>query len=240
MRMTRSKPLYCIIKEDIHNKIENGVYKPGDSMPTEMMLCEEYSSSRVTIRKALNELIGEGVLERGFGKSARVKKEQVPRSLNHLDGLYEELTKRNIRCSTYFLSREEISVPAEVANKLGMQEKEAVFKIERLRYANGQMLCYQIFYLPKYVCPDLDVTDIPNGSLYSYLEEKHGIFYTEAIQSISAVISNHRMTALLELPEKTCLLKVSRTAFTDKKECAEYSETYYIASRYSLTMTLKK
>ena len=52
------RPLYFTIKEDIKNKVHTGVYHPGDVLPTENSLCEEYGASRVTIRRSIKELIG--------------------------------------------------------------------------------------------------------------------------------------------------------------------------------------
>ena len=93
------RPLYFTIKESIKNKVNTGVYRPGDVLPTENSLCEEYGASRVTIRRSIKELIDEGVLERGHGKTARVVCESVPRSLNRLGGLKEQLSAAGIKCS---------------------------------------------------------------------------------------------------------------------------------------------
>lgn len=62
----KTGPLYYRIKEDIKDKIDKNEYRKGQMMPTEKELCQEYGVCRVTVRKALEELITEGVLERGF------------------------------------------------------------------------------------------------------------------------------------------------------------------------------
>ena len=87
--LKKNGPLYFVIKENLKSQIEEGKYKAGDVLPTESRLCQEYGASRVTIRRAINELIHEDVLERGFGKTATVKCENVPRSLNRLGGLHD-------------------------------------------------------------------------------------------------------------------------------------------------------
>ena len=236
----KTGPLYYRIKEDIKSKIQNGELKPGAVLPTENLLCEEYGASRVTIRRAVNELIGESVLDRGFGKTATVKCENVPRSLNRLGGLHEELEKAGIKCSSFILSSAVMDAPAEIAAHMGLGRNEKVLKIERLRYANGQSLCYQVLYLKYELCEKLDVKGLASASLYEVLERDFDVKIDTATQTISAVMATYRIAALLELPEQTCMLQVNRTAYTDTGACIEYSESAYVSNRYTLTMTLKR
>lgn len=239
LKEEKTGPLYYRIKEDIKEKIQRGELKPGEMLPTESRLCEVYGASRVTIRRAITELITENVLERGFGKSATVKCENVPRSLNRLGGLHEELEKAGIKCSSYILSAELEEPPEEVGAQMG-GDRNKVLKIERLRYANGRPLCYQLLYLNAELCRDLDVKALASESLYEMLEHKHGIHIDTATQTIKAVMASYRIAALLELPEQTCMLQVNRIAYTDKGECIEYSESEYVSNRYTLNMTLKR
>lgn len=236
----KTGPLYYMIKEDIKRKIHEGELKPGEVLPTESRLCEEYNASRVTIRRAINELISENILDRGFGKTATVKCENVPRSLNRLGGLHEELEKAGIKCSSFILSSAVMDAPAEINEKMGIEKPAKVLKIERLRYANGQPLCYQILYLNYHMCEDLDIKCLARMSLYETLERDFHINIDNATQTIKAVMATYRIAALLELPEQTCMLQVNRTAYTDRQECIEYSESYYVSNRYTLTMTLKR
>ena len=236
----KTGPLYFIIKEDIKRRIQEGEIKPGDVLPTENALSEEYGASRVTIRRSINELISEQVLERGFGKTATVRCETVPRSLNRLGGLHEELSQQGIKCSSFILNSTIIEANSEIAEKMNIEMGTLLFYIERLRYANGQPLCYQILYLPKALCPELDIKSLSSVSLYETLEKKFGVNISMATQTIAAVMSGYRIAALLELPEQSCMLKVSRTAYLEDESCAEYSESYYVSSRYSLNMVLKR
>lgn len=235
----KSGPLYYRIKEDIKERIENNEFTKGQVMPTEKELCEEYGACRVTIRRALEELIGEGILERGFGRTATVKCELVPRSMNSLSGLYEELSKSGIKCSTFILSSTVQRAESELSARMGIQENEEILRLERLRYANGIPLCYQEIFLNGRMCHGLEMK---NGevSLYNILEKKYGIRLSTAEQTIKAVVSDYRISAMLELPEQTCMLYVMRTAYDDKGTCVEFSNTYYVSTRYQLDMTLKR
>ena len=234
------RPLYFTIKEDIKNKVHTGVYHPGDVLPTENSLCEEYGASRVTIRRSIKELIDEGVLERGHGKTARVVCESVPRSLNRLGGLKEQLSASGIKCSSFILDSEIVRAEGKVGEAMKLPPEESLYKIERLRYANGKPLCYQLLYLPVRLCPDLDVQKLVNTSLYEVIEKEYGLKILDAVQEIQARMADYRVAALLELAELSCMLQVSRTTFLDSGACIEYSDSLYVANRYKLSMTLRR
>ena len=237
---TAKRPLYFTIKEDIKRKVIANIYRPGDVLPTENSLCEEYGASRVTIRRSIKELIDEGVLERGYGKTARVVCESVPRSLNRLGGLQEQLSADGIKCSSFILSHEKVSAQGKAAEAMHLEPEDLVYRIERLRYANGKPLCYQVLFLPLKLCPDLDVQKLVNTSLYEIIEKDYGYRILDAVQEIQACMADYRTAALLELAELTCMLQVNRSTFLDNGECIEYSESLYVANRYKLSMTLRR
>jgi GntR family transcriptional regulator len=220
-------------------KIKMGVYKEGDLMPTEKALCEEYKVSRVTVRRAIDELLEDGVLFRNFGKSAAVSINKFPRSLNQLNGLQEELEAKGIKCSSYILSHKVIEANEDLAIKMSCNENEELLRIERLRYADGMPLCYQCIYLLNTYCKNLDFTALATASLYKMLKENCNVHLSYATQSINAVLSSYRISALLELETQEPMLKVSRKAYLENEICMEYSDSYYISKRYDLTMTLK-
>ena len=126
----------------------------------------------------------------------------------------------------------------EVASEMKLPAGERVLKIERLRYANEKPLCYQVVYLSERLCGTLDPARLVSQSLYKILEQEMGIRIKRADQVIQSVMSTYRITALLELPEQTSMLFVKRIAYTDEEECLEYSESFYVGSRYNLTMSL--
>ena len=122
-------PLYYTVKEDLKDQIRKGELKKGEVIPTEKMLCEEYQASRVTIRRAIEELIEEGVLERGFGKTATVKFDRVPRKVNNLTSLQEEMEKIGVKCTSFILNSEVMEASEEVASEMKLPAGERVSKI---------------------------------------------------------------------------------------------------------------
>ncbi len=233
-------PLYFVVKEDIKSTIESGELKPGDVLATENELCQKYNVSRVTVRRAISELVSDQVLERGFGKSALVSRKAVPRSLNRLTGLFEELKSQGIKCSSYVLSTKVVAADKELAAKIGLEEQVKLRQIERLRYADGDPLCYQNMYIPEEMCVNLDTSKLVNNSLYYLLEADCGVSIASAEQTITSVMSGMRIAALLELHEDSPMLKTVRHAYDKDKHCVEYSESFYVGSRYKLNMTMER
>lgn len=240
MQIKSSNPLYYTIKEDIKNQINNKEFNPGDFIPTESDLCEKYKVSRVTIRRAIEELVEEGVLIKDRGKTAYVANKAIPRSLNRLGGLHEELTKAGIKCASYILNSETVKAEEWIAKKMEIDIDTLLYRFERLRYADGNPVCYQIVYLVKSLCEDINIRELATSSLYETIEHKFHLKIDYAEQTISSVLSTYKQSALLELPERTCMLCVKRTTFLEGTKCIEYSESYYVGNRYSLTMTLHR
>ncbi len=239
-KRTNTNPLYHTIKEDIKKQIHEEIYRPGDFISTEGELCRQYDVSRVTVRRAIEELIDEGVLNRESGKTAHVAEKSIPRSLNQLGGLHEELSRDGIKCSSFILNSEKIRADSIMADNLKINEGDCLHRVERLRYANGTPLSYQILYLVDKSCPDLDVQKLATKSLFETLEKEYNLKIEYATQTISAALATYKQAALLELPERTCMLCIKRITYLKDGNAIEYSESFYVASKYNLSMTLQR
>jgi GntR family transcriptional regulator len=234
----KAQPLYYRVKEDIKDQIERQELKPGDLLPTENYLCEKYKVSRVTIRKSISELINEGLVERDFGKAARVAHKQFDRSMNRLGSLFEELEQSGIRSFSYILSSQLIHADEKMAEIMLIPQGEELLYVHRVRYANDVPISLQQIYVRTQLCPNLTAEDMRNQSLYGIIENRYGLSIKYADQTISSVIATPKQAALLELESTTGLLRVNRTTYLTDECCVEYSKSLYVPSRYTLTMRL--
>lgn len=232
------QPLYLQVKKDLLNQINSQELNPGDVLPTEEWLCNAYQVSRVTVRKAIEELLRDGVVERDFSKAARVAHKRMTRSLNHLDGLYEELSKNGFKPSSYILRSQQMQADETLAGALGIAAGDPVLYIDRMRYADDQPICQQIIYLNAALCPGLDPKELIRKSLYETLEKQFGLKIDYAKQTIDATTATIKQAALLEMEERSNVLKVTRNTYLKSGACVEYSESFYVACRYHLSMTL--
>ena len=232
------QPLYYRIKEDIKKQIENKKLNPGDFLPTEKSLCELYNVSRVTIRKAISELISEGLVVRDYSKMACVAGKHVARDLNYLGGLHEVLSKQGIKVSSYVLKSELIQADKKISEAMKIEEGTPVLFIDRLRYADSDPIAQQLLYIRIDLCPGLEAKDLINQSFYELLEKKYHYKIKSATQTINARTATYKQAALLEISKETNMLYIVRNTYLDNDECIEYSVNYYIANKYDLTMTL--
>ena len=191
--MSKKKPLYSAIVDDLQKRIAEGEYQPGENLPTESELCEQYNVSRITVRKAISCLEEEGVIDHPFSKTPCVKKSSIPRRINYMRGLSEDLMREGVRCSNYILKAEKMSADETLAEAMEIAVGEPLYYVERLRYGNGEPLCYQSLYLVARFCPGILDEDLAKESIYALLENKYGMKIDHCVQNITACISSYRI-----------------------------------------------
>lgn len=238
--MKQHSPLYKMLADDIKEKIACGEYKAGSLLPTEAELCRNYQVSRITVRRALEALAEDNLVERTFSKTPHVKAQTIPRNINRLTGLSEDLESQGTKCSSFVLKSEEIKADETIALKMGVEVGESLYLVERLRYGNGVPLCYQTTYFLAKTCQGLLDDDLAKQSIYGLLEKKYGLKIGNSEQTISACIASFRICAMLELPDKTAMLKVENTGRLQDGTCFEYSTNYYVGDSYRITVTLSR
>lgn len=238
--MSKKKPLYSAIVDDLQKRIAEGEYQPGENLPTESELCEQYNVSRITVRKAISCLEEDGVIDHPFSKTPCVKKSSIPRRINYMRGLSEDLMREGVRCSNYILKAEKMSADEALAEAMKVAVGEPLYYVERLRYGNGEPLCYQSLYLVTRFCPGILDEDLAKESIYALLENKYGMKIDHCVQNITACISSYRICALLELADRTAMLKVTNTGYLQTGECYEYAQNYYVGGTYAISVELSR
>ncbi|MGI6072319.1 MAG: GntR family transcriptional regulator [Lachnospiraceae bacterium] len=233
-------PLYYRVKETIKEGIHSGVMKPGDVIPTEEKLIEAFGVSRVTIRRVISELVDEGVLEKDFSKTPRVKKDYLHRNLNTFTGLTDEFSRRGLKMSSYIHRTDIIQADKSLADRFGVDKGTELLFVERVRYANSDPLLLNNLYFINELIPGFDPYRLVSESFYNILEKEYSLKIAKSNQTITSVLSSNKQTALLELTEKTALLHVESLGYLENGEVAEFSDNYYIGSRYSIEFTAFK
>ena len=129
-------PLYFQLKEELRKDILRGVFKEGDLIPSEREFAEKYHLSSTTIRRALNDLVHEDLLERKAGKGTFVKKQMVRRDLKKVLGFTANMLEMGLTPSTKVLEMEVVSANSFAREKMGLRRGAKVALIKRLRLAN--------------------------------------------------------------------------------------------------------
>ncbi|MFO7586033.1 MAG: GntR family transcriptional regulator [Anaerolineales bacterium] len=146
--MKNNLPIYSQLKEHIIHQIAEGGLKPGDQIPSQYELCEQYQMSHMTVRRALNELLKEGILRSIPGKGTYVASPTRTADSGALVTFSAQMSHLGIKPATRVLSQQLIPASTVLAQILGIEIGQPVVSLYRLRSADGHPLSLTQCYLP--------------------------------------------------------------------------------------------
>ena len=225
-------PMYFQLKELMREKIASGEWKPGDMVPSERELSEQYHISRMTARQALSELATEGLLRREQGRGTFVAEPKIEHGLTRLTGFTEDMKARGLLPGAKVVRLEVIRPPLLAMRALQITPDETIVLLERLRLAGGDPIALETSHLHFKGVENLLNEDFENNSLYQILSEKYQITPSRAEQKIGADLCSKRAQDLLEISEGAPVLRNKRITFDQWGRPFEYTESAYRADRY--------
>lgn len=232
----RGGPLYIKLMKVIENAVISGRLKHGDALPAERDIADAADISRVTVRKAIDELVGQGLLVRRHGSGTFVVK-PIPRMqqpLTRLTSFSEDMRRRGMEAGSRWVERGLFHPTAEETMTLGLSGNAKVARLLRLRTANDMPIALERTSLPDDILPMPETVD---NSLYQALSERH-IQPVRANQRISAVLLKDNESALLGVPSRSAALSVQRIAYLETGRVMEVSTALYRSDAYDLVAEL--
>lgn len=233
----RSGPRYVQLRRRIEDAIEKGILPPDSSLPPEREVAEITELSRVTVRKAIQELVKLGVVEQrqGSGTFVRAPVARVEQSLSHLTSFTEDMKRRGLETTSRWLERGVFIPSPEEVLTLGLAAGDSVARIYRLREADGQPMALERASLPLDILPNpIEVS----RSLYEVLELT-GNRPVRAVQKISAVNLEPDDAELLGVAEGTAGLSIQRISYLDSGRVAELTKSVYRGDAYDFVAELR-
>lgn len=230
-------PRYVQLRRRLEEGIQTGILPPNSSLPPEREIAEITDLSRVTVRKAIQELVREGVIEQrqGSGSFIREPVTRVEQSLSRLTSFTEDMQRRGLETTSKWLERGIFAPTRGESLVLGIPEGEQVSRIYRLREAGGRPMALERAALPLDILPNpIEVTT----SLYEILE-RQGHRPVRAVQKISAINLDARDAALLDVAEGTAGLRIERTSFLENGRAAELTRSIYRGDAYDFVAELR-
>ena len=192
-------PKYYLLKRDIVNKIELGEYQEGSLIESERELMEKYQFSRITVRKAIDELVNEGYLYRIQGKGTYVKGETESQNLFCLNSCTEDVKCLGRTPSKKTMKADRFPADAKRAKHLNIPIGDIVHMFGRVTYADQEPLNYTVTYLPEKVFPGLEQYDLEKRSLYDIIEKDYNVRITKARRTIEAVLPDSVIAGYLQI-----------------------------------------
>lgn len=236
--LERKELIYQKVKNSIKGKILNGELARGQMLPSEKDYCAEFSTSRMTVRQALQDLQNEGFIYSIKGKGSFVSQPKVDQYLSKLTSFSQDMRNRNMVPGGRVLSVKKISASLELANSLKVQAGHPLYTIKRLRTANELAMAIETSYLNLEITGDLSDIDFNNISLYEYLKNERGINISKAIQSFETMLVTGKDAQYLDAENNSPALLMKRTTFVESGQVMEYVESIYIGSRYKFYVDL--
>ena len=192
-------PLYEQLANIIEDWIESGVILEGKAIPSELELSSRYKISRMTARKAVDQLVIKGLVFRRSGKGTFVSIEKVPYAPYSLRSFAQTMEKSGKKVTTKVLDRRIIQATKQIASNLLIHPNDEVVYLNRLRFVNSTPMAINDAYLPYPKFSSVLDIDLKHSSLTRIMEDILGetLSYSEDI--IEASVANQREAALLDI-----------------------------------------
>lgn len=230
-------PLYYQLKEIFRSWISSGNFDSDKRFPSESELQERFRVSRMTIRRALSELVNEGFLVREQGRGSFVVRPRVQDQLRRLTSFTEDMQLRGLSTESRILDFRLVK-DKEVAQKMGIPEDEELVQLRRLRFVEGEPVAIQNAFIRHRFCPGIVKRGLMEGSLYKTLEEGYGLGLGRAVQTVEAKPADDYEADLLKLGLGQPVLILERLTHLFNNEPIEYVRSSYRGDRYRFIIEL--
>ncbi len=230
--MIYQKPLYVQLRELLLERIDKGEYLPGEKLPSEREMAEIYKINRMTVKKAIESIVSEGILEKIPNKGTFVRKETVKRILYINDhqpgksiGLGAFIHSTGMSLHNIILEKGTLAQSPYLANKLHIQQHEEIYILNRLRSVNHESIALEYCALPKKYFLDIDEHDFAKASLYDYMMlKKH--FPTQFEQVMRVQKPHHPIDKIMSIEQEHFLYVLEYIGKDNQGNIVEFTKSY--------------
>lgn len=232
--MKKSIPQYKRIELDISEKISEGYYGYGDMLPTEQELVSQYGVSRMTVRKAMDNLAARNLLTRTPGVGTFVKQTFIP-SIKEttLCGFTDEITAMGMTPRTTVDAFHVVKAAAGIAKLLEIPEGAPVYHFRRSRYADDRILMLESTYMSVERYPDISI-QILSSSKYGYFEKVKGMRPASNEHTVAPILPSPEVAKSFGIDPHTPIIRIANiTRFADG-QIMDYTENTINSPHYQL------
>lgn len=222
---------YRDIADELRRRLQAGEFTEGDMLPSESELSAAYSASRVTVRKALEALRGEGLVDARQGFGWFVHAETVRQPLGHLATIEAQLKAEGRRSERRVLDFAFVDAPDRVRSILGTEQ---VLQVRRVNLADGQPFARVTVWCPEHLGTDVSRSQVREQSFYDLLPVTIG----GATQTIGADAADPDDAHLLDVPVGSPVLKCERVTSDVAGTAVLIGEYVFPAHRTTFTVEL--
>jgi len=239
LNKNKNIPLYEQLKKKIKEKIKNNKHKNGQKIKSERELAKEFQISRMTVRKAIKELVNEGYLFRKSGLGTFVEKSKFNKGLLWLTSFTEDMKQRGLKPSSKTLYIDKIEAPTNIKNKLELLNNDYIYILKRLRLANNKPMALENSHISVELLEQKQVNNLDNNSLYEILKN-NGVSFSHADETLEGGVASTQEANLLNIKRGDPVIYRERTTYNKKNKKVEYVNSVYRADRYKFHFKLRK
>jgi len=227
------QPVYLRVKKLVEQEIEE--LHPNTIIESERDLAIKYDVSRMTARKALEELIMEGKLYRKDKVGTFVADHKLHEPVAELVGFTSEIASKGMKPHTKVVNYNVIKADQKLANQLEIKIGDKVHSLLRLRLADERPMTLEQTYIPVSIISEIP-QEVIHSSLYAFIDEELKIKIASGKQKVSAIKASERVSNLLEVSLNDPLLFLELTSFLINGQVFEFVETYANPQNYNVVI----
>lgn len=228
--------LYNQLKDKLREKIESGEWKEGYKIPTEKEICEMFNVSRITVRKAIEDLQEENYLVKKQGKGTFIKRSQINQSLQKFYSFSEELKGKGIEEKAEMLEFGIVIPDEHLQNIMKITTNDKVFFVKRLRLLDEKPYAIEKSYIPVKCTPELTEEIVDKNGLYNSLQA-FGVHLEHATERFSAVNLRKEEAYYLNADFNEAGIKLTRRTYQGN-EMVEYCSSVIRGDVFTYTVDL--
>lgn len=219
-----SKPLYQQVKRHLVQRVLKGEWKPGQILPSEMRLAEEYRFSQGTVRKAIEEMASEGLVTRQAGKGTFVTSHNGDYQPFRFHQLYRNTGGKVVDNEATYVETYQAEADERIAQGLHIAPGSMGTESLRLRNIDSSPVLLERIFLSDELCPEVwrILQQQSPGSIYLILEQEYNLLITKVVEQVRARAATVKEADLLNIEPGIAVLEVERVAYSLGGEPVEW------------------
>ena len=238
MRLLDSSPLYKQINDEFHSRIQNGLWKEGDRVPSERELCDEFSVSRITIRQAIAKAVNEGILETHPGKGTFVRKRKVARGFIRNTTFSEMISDMGKEPKTKILEYKTIPPTIENSKVFDLLGTSKLINLVILGIGDEEPSVVYSSFFPHQLGEKMiekakeRVSKNLPFSTFDLYQDNVGVRPSKAHQTYEVTEADKETASFLQVPVNSALFLIKSIFYSFDGRALEYREAQYRGDRF--------
>lgn len=231
--------LYLKLSDTLAGQIMDGTLADGTLLPSERELCLMHGISRTTVRQALQDLSKKGYIKTIHGKGTVVVRPQIRQELRSIYSFDADMRRLNKNPETQIMDFVEIVPAGTIADQMQLPAGESVYRIMRLRLANGEPMLLETNYLPCDRFPDFNREMIEQQSLYKVLTSQYALNITVAEETFEPILLRPMEAQMLHTGQGALGMLIERVSYEGDR-VVEISKSVSPSSKFKHHVVLRR